>query len=90
MGAALENEVVSDHLADICIEERLVGILAELSQFVEEFFSKLFGSYDMIRVRFALKHEALEDSKRLKCHHHEVFKVGSDKPAWVDIGPLLC
>ena len=63
LGVALKYEVVSDHLADICIEERLVGILAELSQFVEEFFSKLFGSYDMIRVRFALKHEALEDSK---------------------------
>ena len=90
MGAALENEVVSDHLADICIEERLVRVLAELSQFVEEFFSKLLSSYDMIRVRFALKHKALEDSQRLKCHHHEVFKVGSDKPAWVDIGPLLC
>ena len=63
MGAALENEVVSDNLADICIEERLVRVLAELSQFVEEFFSKLFGSYDMIRVRFTLKHEALEDSQ---------------------------
>ena len=63
MGAALENEVVSDHLAYICIEERLVRVLAELSQFVEEFFSKLFRSYDMIRVRFTLKHEALEDSQ---------------------------
>ena len=63
MGTTLENEVVGDDLADICIEERLVRVLAELSQFVEEFFSKLFGSYDMIRVRFALKHEALEDSK---------------------------
>ena len=63
MGATLENEVVSDDLADICIEEGLVRVLAELAQFVKQLFSHFLRSSDMFRVRFALKHEALEDSQ---------------------------
>ena len=89
MGATLENEVVSDHLADICIEERLVRVLTELTQFVEELSGEPFRGSDMLRVWFALKHEALEDGQGLQSHHHEVFKVWSDEPAWVNVGPLL-
>ena len=63
MGATLEDKVVGDDLADICIEERLVRVLAELAQFVKQLFSHFLRSSDMFRVRFALKHEALEDSK---------------------------
>ena len=62
MGTALVNEVVSDHLADVRIEEGLVRILAQLRQLVKELFGELLRSSDMLRVRFALKHEALEDS----------------------------
>lgn len=63
MSATLEDKVVGDDLADICIEERLVRVLAELAQFVKQLFSHFLRSSDMFRVRFALKHEALEDSK---------------------------
>ena len=63
MSATLEDKVVCDDLADICIEERLVRVLAELAQFVKQLFSHFLRSSDMFRVRFALKHEALEDSK---------------------------
>ena len=63
MGASLEDEVVSDDLADICIEEGLVRVLAELTQLVKKLFSHLLRSSDMLRVWFALKHEALEDSQ---------------------------
>ena len=63
MGATLEDKVVSDDLADICIEERLVRVLAELAQFVKQLFSHFLRSSDMFGVRFALKHEALEDSQ---------------------------
>ena len=63
LGASFVYEVVSDYLADICIKERLVRVLAELAQFVKQLFSHFLRSSDMFRVRFALKHEALEDSK---------------------------
>ena len=63
MGATLENEVVGDDLADICIKEGLVRVLAEFAQFVKQVFCHFLRSSDMFRVRFALKHEALEDSQ---------------------------